>query len=70
MNIVYSSSDSYAEFCGISLLSLLETNKAVKNIDVFIIDNGISTKNKNRLFQIAMNDIVSIRFVRPGKNKA
>ena len=29
MNVVYSSSDSYCEICGISILSLLENNKNV-----------------------------------------
>lgn len=49
MNIVYSSSDSYAELCGISIVSLFENNKDVDVIDVYIIDNGISQENKNKL---------------------
>lgn len=49
MNIVYSSSDSYAEICGVSIVSLLENNKSVDDIDIYIIDNGITEDNKNKL---------------------
>ena len=49
MNVVYSSSDSYSELCGISIVSLLENNKEVDNITIFIINNNISKLNKQRL---------------------
>lgn len=49
MNIVYSSSDTYAEICGISIVSLLENNKNVDHLEVYIIDNNISEKNKKKL---------------------
>ncbi len=49
MNIVYSSSDSYSEICGISIVSLLENNKNIDEINIYIIDNGISIINKKRL---------------------
>ena len=52
MNIVYSSSDSYAEICGISLLSLYENNKEIDEIVTYIIDNDISPENKNNLRKI------------------
>lgn len=53
MNIVYSSSDSYAEICGISLLSLYENNKDINEIVTYIIDNDISPENKANLKKIA-----------------
>lgn len=53
MNIVYSSTNSYAEMCGISLVSLFENNKDVDSIHIFIIDNGISNVNKVKLLQTA-----------------
>jgi lipopolysaccharide biosynthesis glycosyltransferase len=53
MNIVYSSSNTYSEICGISLLSLLENNKDVDAINIFIIDNGISAENKQKLTEVA-----------------
>ena len=48
MDIVYSSSDSYCEIAGISMLSLLEHNKNVKDLNLYLIDNGISDKNKEK----------------------
>ena len=53
MNIVYSSSDSYAELCGISLVSLFENNKEVEKIKVYIINNGIKENNINKLLKVA-----------------
>lgn len=49
MNIVYSSSDSYAPIAGVSLYSLLKNNKQCKELSVFIIDNNISEKNKEKI---------------------
>ncbi len=49
MNILYSSSDSYAEICGISMTSLFENNKEVTELTVYLVDNDISEKNKARL---------------------
>ena len=53
MNILYSSSDSYAEICGISMVSLLENNKEVDELKIYLVDNDISEKNKKRLFMTA-----------------
>lgn len=63
MNILYSSSDSYAFLTGISLLSLLENNKACKTIHVYIMDNKISSKNKEKLIQIAKKYQRNLSFV-------
>lgn len=48
MNIVYSSSDSYAPIAGVSLFSLLESNKESEEINISIVDNHISDKNKDK----------------------
>lgn len=53
MNIVYSSSNSYAEIAGTSIMSLFENNKDIDNINLFIIDNGISDSNKKNLIRIS-----------------
>lgn len=52
MDILYSSSDSYAFLTGISILSLLENNKACAEINIYIMDNAISQENKERLKQV------------------
>lgn len=53
MNVVYSSSDSYAEICGVSLTSLLKNNINVDVLDIYSLNKGISDKNKKRLEQTA-----------------
>ena len=53
MNVVYSSSDSYSETCGISIVSLFENNLDVEQIRVVIVDNDISSCNKERLLNTA-----------------
>ena len=49
MNIVYSSSDSYAAVAGVSLYSLMVNNSDCDELRIFIIDNHISEKNKEKL---------------------
>ena len=49
MDIVYSSSDSYCEIAGISMLSLLEHNKKVEELNLYLIDNNISEKKQDTL---------------------
>ena len=53
MNIVYSSSDEYTRHAGVSITSLFEMNKAVEQLNVYVIDYGISQTNKERLNCIA-----------------
>ena len=45
MDIVYSSSDSYCEIAGISMLSLLEHNKKVEELNLYLIDNNKSDRS-------------------------
>lgn len=52
MNILYSSSDSYAFLTGISILSLLENNKACSHIHIYIMDNAITQENKDKLQEV------------------
>lgn len=52
MDILYSSSDSYAFLTGISILSLLENNKACDSIHIYIMDNHISEENKAKLIEV------------------
>ena len=49
MDILYSSSDSYAFLTGISILSLLKNNVATDKINIYIMDNQISEFNKQKL---------------------
>lgn len=46
MNIVYSSDDNYVRPLGISIASLLENNKDMNCINIYIIDNNIKNESK------------------------
>ena len=63
MDILYSSSDSYAFLTGISILSLLENNRECDAIHIYIMDNHISAINKNRLIEVAKEYQRDISFV-------
>ncbi|WP_026508542.1 glycosyltransferase family 8 protein [Butyrivibrio sp. MC2013] len=53
MTVVYVSDDNYAHLLGISLTSLYENNKDVIELNVFIIDDGISDRNKKKIYDTA-----------------
>ena len=63
MNIVYSSSDSYAPIAGVSLYSLLTNNKTCEELNVFIIDNHISEKNKKKFAKMCEDFARPLYFV-------
>ena len=63
MNVVYSASDLYASLAGISLTSLLINNKDIDEINIVIMDNGISHDNKERLKLTTQKFGRSIRFI-------
>jgi lipopolysaccharide biosynthesis glycosyltransferase len=49
MNVVYASNDNYARHLAVSLFSLLEKNKEVRTIQIFILSMNLSVKTKKRL---------------------
>lgn len=63
MNILYSSSDSYAFLTGISILSLLENNKSSDSIHIYIMDNHISAENKDKMVEVVTGYRRQISFV-------
>lgn len=63
MDILYSSSDSYAFLTGISILSLLENNRECDAIHIYIMDNHISDINKNKLIEVVKEYRRDISFV-------
>lgn len=52
MNILYASDDNYAGILGISILSLLENNKSINKLQVYIINDGISDENVEKIESI------------------
>lgn len=63
MDILYSSSDSYAFLTGISILSLLENNKFFDSIHIYVMDNCISEENKDKLLEVVNSYGRQISFV-------
>ncbi len=51
--VAYASDNNYAPLMGISILSLFRSNTQAKGITVFILDNGISDDNKEKLNDVA-----------------
>lgn len=54
MNVVYSTSDKYSEIAATSIVSLLENCKDIDDINVYVIDMGVTEKHKD-----GMNTMVS-----------
>lgn len=52
MNVIYSSSDLYCELAAVSIVSLLANSQDADEINVYMIDKGISKKHKNDLQEI------------------
>lgn len=53
MNVVYSTSDAYSEIAGVSIVSLFENCMDIAEINVYVIDIGISDNNKTKLQELA-----------------
>ena len=62
MNIVYSSSDSYAPIAGVSIMSLLHNNTDADEINIYMIDNNISDENKKR-FENMVDNHINVDFI-------
>ena len=68
MNIVYSSSDSYAPIAGVSIMSLLHNNTDADEINIYMIDNNISDENKKR-FENMVDNSAEILFYSPPRSQ-
>lgn len=53
VNVVYCSSNLFSEVCAVSIVSLFENNKHLRKINVYIIDDKITDKNKKRILDMA-----------------
>lgn len=63
MFVVYHSSDSFSQQTGVSISSLFENNKDSNEIVVFVIEHGISEKNKKCIESIADIYNRNIKFI-------
>ena len=56
MDILLASDDNYAPLLGVTIYSLLKNNETdFDKINIFILDDGISNKNKDKLHDISKN---------------
>ena len=53
MNILFSSDNNYAQHLGVAIYSLLSHNQDAEAVHIYIVDNGISEDNVNRLNEMA-----------------
>lgn len=51
-HIVYASDERFAEILGVSLVSLFENNKDMDEINVYILDSGITEESKKKLLYV------------------
>jgi lipopolysaccharide biosynthesis glycosyltransferase len=63
LNVVYASDNRYAQHVGVSMTSLFENNLDFKNINIYLIDNNISSENKNKLTWICKKYKRTIEFI-------
>lgn len=63
LNVLYQANDYYAPYLGISLLSLLDHNKHIENINVFIIDDGIAKETKEQINKIARDYARNVSYI-------
>lgn len=61
--VAYGSDDNYAKYMGISMYSLFETNTAFEQIEVFVLDCGITAENKEKLQSVAQQWNRQIHFL-------
>lgn len=55
MNVVYSTSDKYSEIAATSIVSLLENCKDIKEINIYVIDMGVSETHKNGMNEMVLS---------------
>lgn len=51
MNVMYATDENYAEIAGISMESLLSSNKEIDEITIFIVEDGVTDESKDKLRQ-------------------
>ena len=68
LNVLFASDDNYASFLSIAAYSLVKNNqKEFDKINIFILDDGISTKNRDKI-QFALNEFsCEINFIETKK---
>ena len=65
LNVLYASNNEFSPYMGVSLYSLLKHNiNEFEEIKIFIFDDEISEKNKNKIYSIAKTFDSKIQFIK------
>ena len=52
-NVLYQFNDKYAPYAGVSLTSLLENNKEIENLTIYILPENVSSENERMFLNLA-----------------
>lgn len=63
MNIIFSTDEKYVRHVGVSVISLLENNKESVELNIDIIEFGVSEQSKEKLLEIANKYNRKINFI-------
>lgn len=68
LNVVFAADDNYSSFLMIAMYSLLEHNiDDFDNIDIYVLDDGISSENKTKIANLANDFNCSVSFIETKK---
>lgn len=67
LNILYQSNDYYAPITGVSMTSLMENNKDIDEINIFVLDDNISVNNKSKMSVVCKKHKRTISFINTDK---
>ncbi len=62
MNVMYAADDNYAEIMGVSIKSMMQTNKWCK-IHFYLVEDNISRRNKDKLERMIIQDGNVVTFI-------
>lgn len=64
LNVLFASDDNYVPFLLISIVSLLENENNFENINIFILDDGISKEHKGEIVNLVKRYFAQITFIK------
>ena len=65
LNIVFASDNNYALYLGVAIVSLIKNNQNdFDKINIFVLDDGISSENKKRLEALVTNQNHVLNFIK------
>lgn len=62
LNVLYSCNEGYAMQAGVSILSLCENNKEFKQINIYLVEDGLSEQSKQNLWDIVSRYTAKLHF--------